>query len=140
MRRDFAFSNSAQMKTILVHMMRDDGRRRRLATALALASAHRALLVGLFTKSPHLTPSAIVGRAASSAFLREMEAGLRDQEQSVKSEFDAAVAKAGVSAEWQHHDGQIMDGLAFHSHGRARPPARCMTRCPFCIARHRSRS
>jgi nucleotide-binding universal stress UspA family protein len=104
------------LKTILVHMMRDDARSRRLAIALALAVDHRAHVVGLFTRPPHVTPPAIVGRAASAAFLREMEAGLRDQEQSVRSEFEAAVHRAGVSAEWLHHDGEIMDGLAYHSH------------------------
>jgi nucleotide-binding universal stress UspA family protein len=104
------------MKTILVHMMLDDARHRRLASAIGLAADHRAHLVGLFTRPPHVTPPAIVGRAASAAFLREMEAGLRDQEQVVKAEFDNAVAKAGLSAEWLHHDGEIMDGLAYNSH------------------------
>jgi nucleotide-binding universal stress UspA family protein len=106
----------AIMKTILVHMAHDNGRRRRLRTALALASAHRAHLVGLFTRSPHVTPAAIVGRGASPAFLREMEAGLRDQEQQVRSEFDDAVSGVAVSAEWQRHDGEIVQGLAHASH------------------------
>lgn len=104
------------MKTILVHMAYDDGRRRRLRTALSLASAHRAHVIGLFTRSPHVTPAAVVGRAASPAFLREMEAGLRDQEQQVRGEFDDAVARASVSAEWLRHDGEIIEGLAYHSH------------------------
>lgn len=104
------------MKTILVHMMHDDGRRRRLETALSLARDHRAHLVGLFTKDPHVTPPAIVGRAASPAFLRELEAGLREQEQFVRSEFERALAKAGVSGEWLQHYGEIAETLAFHSH------------------------
>ncbi len=104
------------MKTILVHMMRDDARGRRLATAVALAVEHRALLVGLFTRPPHMTPPAVVGRAASAAFLREMEAGLRDQEEVVKAEFERATAKAGVSAEWHNYDGEIIEGLAYQSH------------------------
>jgi len=97
-------------------MMRDDARGRRLATATALAADHRALLVGLFTRPPHMTPPAAVGRAASAAFLREMEAGLRDQEELVKAEFERAAAKAGVSAEWLAYDGEIMEGLAYQSH------------------------
>jgi nucleotide-binding universal stress UspA family protein len=104
------------MKTILVHMAYDDGRPRRLRTALSLASAHRAHLVGLFTRSPHVTPAAIVGRGASSAFLREMDAGLRDQEQQLRREFDDAVSAAAASAEWQRHDGEIVQGLAHASH------------------------
>jgi nucleotide-binding universal stress UspA family protein len=107
---------TGDMKTILVHMMHDDGRHRRLATAISLAMAHQSHLIGVFTKSPHLTPAPIVGRGASSAFLREMEAGLREQEQDVKAEFDAATSKAGLSAEWRHHDGEIVEGLAYHSH------------------------
>ena len=104
------------MKTILVHMTRDDTRARRLATAVSLAADQKAVLVGLFTRPPHMTPPAVVGRAASAAFLRELDAGLRDQEQLVKSEFERAAAKAGVSAEWLHYDGEIMEGLAYQSH------------------------
>ena len=110
------FLRAAHMKTILVHMSYDDDRRRRLATAIMLATTHRAHLIGIFTKSPHLTPPAIVGRGASAAFLRELEAGLREQEQEARAEFQAASAKAGLSAEWLHYDGEIMHGLAFHSH------------------------
>ena len=104
------------MKTILVHLAYDDSRHRRLRTALSLASAHRAHVIGLFTRSPHVVPAAIVGRAASSAFLREMEAGLRDQEQQIRSEFDDAVSRLAVSAEWLRHDGEIVQGLAYNSH------------------------
>jgi nucleotide-binding universal stress UspA family protein len=104
------------MKTILVHLAYDDGRSRRLGTALSLALAHRAHLIGLFTRSPYVTPPAIVGRGASSAFLRELEAGLRDQEQQLRAEFDEAVSKVAVSAEWLHHDGEVMQGLAYNSY------------------------
>ncbi|HEX2114514.1 MAG TPA: universal stress protein [Alphaproteobacteria bacterium] len=104
------------MKTILVHLANDEGRLRRLRTALSLASAHHAHVIGLFTRSPYVTPPAIVGRGASSAFLREMEAGLRDQEQQVRAEFEGAVAKTSVSAEWLHQDGEIIQALAYNSH------------------------
>lgn len=104
------------MKTILVHMAHDDGRQRRLATAVALANTHGAHLVGLFTKAPYMKRAPMIGRAASAAFLRELEAGLREQEQDVKAEFDRAVANAGVSAEWLLDKGDVTDALAFHSH------------------------
>lgn len=104
------------MKTILVHMAYDDGRRRRLATALSLATAHRAHLIGLFTRSPYVMPPQIVGRGASAAFLRELEAGLRDQERQVRAEFDGATSGASISAEWLHHDGEVMEALAYNSH------------------------
>jgi nucleotide-binding universal stress UspA family protein len=104
------------MKTILVHMAYDDGRSRRMQLALSLALAHRAHLVALFTRSPYVTPAPIVGRGASSAFVREMEAGLRDQEQQLRAEFDQAVSGAAVSAEWLHHDGEVVAGLAYNSH------------------------
>ncbi len=104
------------MKSILVHMAYDDDRERRLATAVALAKRHGAHLVGLFTKSPYVTPPAIVGRSASAAFLRELEVALREQEQDVRAEFDRAIAEAGVGAEWLHHHGDVTAALAFHSH------------------------
>jgi nucleotide-binding universal stress UspA family protein len=104
------------MKTILVHMAYDDGRRRRLRAALALAADHRAHLIGLFTRPPYVTPPAIVGRGASSAFLREMKAGLHDQEQQARAEFDEAVSETAISAEWLRHEGAVNEGLAYHSH------------------------
>lgn len=97
-------------------MAYDDGRRRRLRTAISLATAHRAHLVGLFTQSPYGMPAAVVGRGASPAFLRELEAGLRDQERQVRAEFDEAVSKVAISAEWLHQKGEVMQALAYNSH------------------------
>ena len=97
-------------------MAHDDGCERRLATATALANAHGAYLIGLFTKSPFMTPAPIVGRGASAAFLRELDAGLREQEQDVKGAFDRVTKASSISAEWLRHEGDIAEGLAFHSH------------------------
>jgi nucleotide-binding universal stress UspA family protein len=96
-------------------MAYDDERHTRLRVALALAATHRAHLIGVFTRPPYVTPPAIVGRGASSAFLREMEAGLRDQEQQVRAEFDDATSRTAISAEWLRHEGAVIEALAYSS-------------------------
>lgn len=83
---------------------------------MSLARAHRAHLTGLYTKSPFAMPPAIVGRGASAVFAREMEEAAKEQEQTASAEFTAAAQAAGLSFEWVHYDGEVMDGLAVHSH------------------------
>lgn len=58
----------------------------------------------------------MVGRNASPAFLREMEAGLNDQEQQVRAEFDEAASKVAITTEWLRHEGAVNEGLAYNSH------------------------
>lgn len=103
------------MQTILVHITPDKVCRHRLSVAIALAQEHRAHLVGLYTKSPSITPPVIVGRGASAAFTREMESAAAENEQDASAEFKAATARAAVSASWVHYDGEMMEGLATHS-------------------------
>jgi nucleotide-binding universal stress UspA family protein len=104
------------MNTILVHMTPDPGCQRRLTVAVALAQAQRAHLVGVYTRSPFVTPPAIVGRGASAVFAREMAAAAAEQEQDASVDFKSATAQAGLDAAWIHHDGEVMEGLAAHSY------------------------
>ncbi|HEX6980295.1 MAG TPA: universal stress protein [Alphaproteobacteria bacterium] len=103
------------MKTILVHLAHDDDCRRRVETATGLAVAHGAHLVGIYTKSPHVTPPAIVGRGASAQFLREMEASAAAQAQDASAAFRTATERAGITAEFVQQPGEVMDVLAARS-------------------------
>jgi len=103
------------MKTILVHLAHDDDCRRRVETAVGLAAAHGAHLVGIYTKSLHVTPPAIVGRGASALFLREMEASAAEQAQETSAAFRAATERAGITAEFVEQSGEAIDVLAASS-------------------------
>src|SRR3712207_6456196 len=100
------------MKTILVHVTPDPDCGHHVDVAMALAVQHRAHVVGVFTKSPYVTPPSIVGRGASAVFAREMEASAKEAEQDARAAFARAAEKASVGSEWIHHDGEVMDGLA----------------------------
>lgn len=144
------------MRTILVHLAYDDFRHRRIESAVALAARHKAHLVGLYTKSPYVTPPAIVGRGASAVFVREMEASAAENAQDVAAEFCKAIEHAGLAGDFKHQPGDPMDAIAAASRyadlvvvsqtppetledvltGRRPDHAALITPCPVLIVPH----
>jgi nucleotide-binding universal stress UspA family protein len=104
------------MKTIVVHVAEDAGLEHRLAAAVALAARHGAHLVGLSTHPFDLhIPAGVRGRGASLSFVREMRQLADAHERTCRGHFDAAIARAGISAEWRRDDHEPMEALALHS-------------------------
>ena len=96
------------IRTVLLHAAPDSGFDDRLACALALAKQAGARLLALYTLYPAGVPR--VGRALS-IYVNELKREAREKEAAIRARFDAAVAAAGVVAEWSVVDGEVTTEL-----------------------------
>ncbi len=101
-------------KDILVHVEVDSTCPARLETAVNLAVAHGAHLVGLHVRPPLHLPGAISpdfgGEIARLHGLYTNEAAAR-----AKQSFERAVGLAGLSSEWREVRGDLIESVAVHA-------------------------
>jgi nucleotide-binding universal stress UspA family protein len=104
------------IKTILVHVAKDDHHMQRLKVALELARRHQAHIVALFTTRPVGMPHAVAGRAASAGFLAEATRSARETAHALEEELARACERDRISHTWVVEDGDHLELLAQHAH------------------------
>ncbi|GAB4065648.1 universal stress protein [Ancylobacter sonchi] len=96
------------VRIVLLHAAPDSGFDDRLACAVALTKQSGARLVALYTLYPAGVPR--VGRALS-IYVNELKREAREKEAETRARFDAAIAAAGITADWSVVDGEVTSEL-----------------------------
>jgi len=96
------------LRTVLLHAAPDSGFNDRLAFAVGLAAQHGATLKAVYTLYPAGVPR--VGRALA-IYVNELKREAKGKEAGLKSQFEQAVAAAGVTATWQVVEGEVTSEL-----------------------------
>ncbi|MDQ0345608.1 universal stress protein [Ancylobacter vacuolatus] len=96
------------IRTVLLHAAPDSGFSDRLAFAAGLARQTGAQLKAVYTLYPAGVPR--VGRALS-IYVNELVREAKEKEATLKAQFEAAVAEAGVVGVWQTIEGEVTAAL-----------------------------
>lgn len=102
-------------KDLLLHIDDSKAGPARLVAAVNLARAHDAHLTGLYVIPLYTIPpyaEAQIGHELIAA----QEQAAKERAQAVETRFRAAVAQAGISAEWRCVEGDWVDTLQLHAH------------------------
>jgi nucleotide-binding universal stress UspA family protein len=115
------------LKDLLVHVDHTRRSAARLDAAIALAAAHDAHLVGVYVLThPHI-PDFVRAQIPEEFIKSQAEAIVAFSEKAGK-DFDSAVKRAGIKAEWRVVEGQPEPVLSLH--GRS---------CDLCMVGQRDR-
>ena len=96
------------IRTILLHAAPDSGFNDRLAFAVGLARQTGGQLKAVYTLYPAGVPR--VGRALS-IYVNELVREAKEKETTLKAQFEAAVAAAGVAGAWHTVEGEVTSAL-----------------------------
>ena len=96
------------LQIILLHAAPDSGFDDRLALAVGMAKQFGARLHAVYTLHPAGVPR--VGRALS-IYVNQLKHEAREKEAGVRARFDAAIASAGLEADWIMVDGEVSTEL-----------------------------
>lgn len=102
------------LKDILIHMDAAAHCEARLETAVNLAQAHGAHLIGLYIITRPRIPSFVELEVGSEVLERQM-AAQRETAEDVRARFDKQVARAGIVGEWRVVEGEPVEILALHA-------------------------
>ena len=101
------------MKSVLVHIHRDDGQEARFQAALDVVRAFEGHLACLQTAP--LETFAAVDPYGVSYLLAQTVEQIREIEQEEKAQFEARLANEGLSWDWHSHSGDPIRLIADHS-------------------------
>lgn len=96
------------IRTLLLHAAPDSGFKDRLACAISMARQYGASLHALYTLYPAGVPR--VGRALS-IYVKELMREAQEKEAAERELFEAAVAAAGIKADWRVVEGEVTHEL-----------------------------
>jgi nucleotide-binding universal stress UspA family protein len=102
------------LRDILVHLDQTPRTPVRLETAVNLAAAHGAHLIGLYLVSYPAIPGYVRVQLGDD-ILRHQVAAVRDAAKMAEALFREQVRHAGVSAEWRQVEGLVVPTLALHA-------------------------
>ncbi|MCC7276236.1 MAG: universal stress protein [Alphaproteobacteria bacterium] len=103
------------VKTILVHLANDGQAETRLGAAAALARRLQAHVTALYVTAPAHMPAAIVGRAASAAYIGEAMAIAREKAEAMRATVAETARREGLSVELHVVDGEPIDAIKAES-------------------------
>jgi len=105
---------SPSYKDLLVHVADDRARDKRIETAIALAQAHGAHLVGLHADYEVSFPGYVEVRLSAEIVEAQMEAA-RERAREAKAAFTRLTERAGLAAEWRSVNGDPARTLSLHA-------------------------